>query len=72
MHNFREAAELLLKNKGALQVSNARELREALTFLLRDRDARERMGRRAAEAMALSRGATRRNLEIIKKLLVNA
>ena len=72
MHNFREAAELLLKNKGALQVSNARELREALTFLLRDRDARERMGRRAAEAMALSRGATRRNLEIIKKLLMES
>jgi len=72
MHNFREAAELLLKNKGALQVSNARELHEALAFLLRDRDSRERMGRRAAEAMALSSGATRRNLEIIKKLLMQS
>ncbi|MCX6338382.1 MAG: 3-deoxy-D-manno-octulosonic acid transferase [Candidatus Aureabacteria bacterium] len=72
MHNFREAAELLLKNKGAIQVGNARALQEALTFLLRDRDARESMGRRAAESMSLSRGATRRNLEIIKKLLVKS
>jgi len=69
MHNFREAAETLLKNKGAIQVSNGRELREALAFLLRDRATREGMGRRAAECMALSRGATRRNLEIIKELL---
>jgi 3-deoxy-D-manno-octulosonic-acid transferase len=72
MHNFREAAELLLKNKGAIQVGNARALQEALALLLRDRDARKRMGRRAAESMSLSRGATQRNLEIIKKLLLQS
>ncbi len=69
MHNFREAAETLLKNKGAIRVSDERELRETIAFLLRDKAAREGMGRRAAESMALSRGATRRNLEIIKDLL---
>lgn len=69
MHNFREAVEALLKNKAAVQVGDARGLREALVRLFKDKEAREGMGRRAAESMALSRGATQRNLEIIKRLL---
>ncbi len=71
MHNFREAAETLIKNKAAIQVGDARGLREAFVLLFKDKEAREGMGRRAAESMALSRGATQRNLEIIQKLLKN-
>jgi 3-deoxy-D-manno-octulosonic-acid transferase len=69
MHNFREAAETLLKNKAAIQVGDGRELGEAFVRLFKDRDARERMGGLAAESMASSRGATQRTLEIIKGLL---
>jgi 3-deoxy-D-manno-octulosonic-acid transferase len=69
MHNFREAAETLLGNEAAIQVGDGRELCEALVRLFKDREAREGMGRRAAESMARSRGATQRNLEIIKELL---
>jgi 3-deoxy-D-manno-octulosonic-acid transferase len=69
MHNFREAAEILLRSKAAIQVADARGLREAIASLLQDGAAREAMGRRAAEAMARSRGATRRNLDLISKQL---
>jgi 3-deoxy-D-manno-octulosonic-acid transferase len=69
MHNFREAAETLLADKAAVQVGDGRELRDTLVRLFKDKEAREEMGRRAAESMASSRGATQRNLEIIKKLL---
>jgi len=69
MENFREAAELLISNGGAVRVKDGRQLGEAIVSLLRDEGAREEMGRRAAGMMARSRGATRRNLEIIKKLL---
>ncbi|MEI6633799.1 MAG: 3-deoxy-D-manno-octulosonic acid transferase [Chlamydiota bacterium] len=69
MHNFREASELLLKNRGAIQVADARGLVETITSLLKDARAREELGRRAAEAMAGSRGATQRNLELILSML---
>lgn len=69
MHNFREAAELLLSNRGAIRVADGRGLAEALVKLLGDAAAREELGRRAAEAMAGSRGATRRNLELLLGLL---
>ena len=71
MHNFREAAELLLKNRGALQIADARGLVETITSLLKDARAREELGRRAAEAMAGSRGATQRNLELLLSLLAD-
>lgn len=69
MHNFREAAALLLKRGGAIQVKNAGELRSAIASLLADPARREEMGRRAAEAMGASRGATQRNLQIINEIL---
>jgi 3-deoxy-D-manno-octulosonic-acid transferase len=69
MQNFREAAELLLRARGAVQVADARGLAESIVSLLADARAREKLGRRAAEAMAGSRGATRRNLELLRGLM---
>lgn len=69
MHNFREAAELLLRNGGAIRVRDGRELAGSIRMLLGDKPAREELGRRAAETMAGSRGATRKNLALIKELI---
>ncbi|MCX6356917.1 MAG: 3-deoxy-D-manno-octulosonic acid transferase [Candidatus Aureabacteria bacterium] len=69
MENFREASELLIGNGGAIQVENTDGLRASVISLFDDAEAMEVMGRRAADAMARSRGATRRNLELIKKLV---
>lgn len=69
MHNFREAAELLLTNRGAIQVADARGLVEAITSLLGDPRAREELGRRAGEAMAGNCGATARNLDLLLGLM---
>lgn len=69
MQNFREAAELLLRARGAVQVADARGLAESVVALLADAPLREELGRRAAEAMAGSRGATRRNLELLRGLV---
>jgi 3-deoxy-D-manno-octulosonic-acid transferase len=70
MENFREAAELLIQNRGAIQVRDAAEFKEKLLFLLQNREEREQMGRRAAATMARSRGATIRNLRLISELLL--
>jgi 3-deoxy-D-manno-octulosonic-acid transferase len=70
MENFREAAELLIHNRGAIQVRDAAEFKEKLLFLLQNREEREQMGRRAAATMARSRGATVRNLRLINELLL--
>ncbi|MDD5556494.1 MAG: 3-deoxy-D-manno-octulosonic acid transferase [bacterium] len=69
MHNFREAAGILLRCGGAVQAADAAELAGAVRRLLADEGGREAMGRRAAEAMAGSRGATERNAAIIRGLL---
>ena len=71
MENFREAAKLLLTNRAAIQVRDGAELRERILSLLENEDERVAMGRRAAETMALSRGATEKNLSMIKELIYN-
>ena len=69
MPNFREAAGLLLASRGAVRVADARGLAEAVVAPLGDDASREGLGRRAAEAMAGSRGATQRNLALLLGLL---
>ncbi len=70
MQNFREAAELLLKNGGAIQVRDETELQERLIYLLENSEEREKIGLRAASIMARSRGATELNLRLIRELLI--
>lgn len=69
MENFREAARVLLENNAAVQVGNARELREAVLALLDNEEECRELGRRASETMARSRGATQRNLNLIRQML---
>ncbi len=65
MHNFRDIAQLLVKNHAAVQVSDAAELGRQLLLLLSDDELRRRMGRAARQVLDEHRGATERVLQIV-------
>lgn len=66
--NFLEITELL-REEGALQVVQDQQgLAAAVTRLLRDGEARDRMGTAAAAVIERSRGAVERLLEIIERV----
>jgi len=69
MFNFKDISAAFLKNKAAIQVSNGEELVEAARALLKDDATRSRLGRRARETVMSGRGATEKNLDMIKKML---
>lgn len=69
MFNFRDIAELFLSNKAAISVRNKTELKESLKFLLLNPKEAAALGNRAKELVSNNRGATERNLEIIKKVI---
>lgn len=69
MENFREIADDLVKASGAVRIQGERELSEKLAGLLSDSALRNRMGARARQLVENRRGASRRNLELIKQVL---
>ncbi len=72
MENFQEVTNLLLADRGAIQVRDEPGLAEALARLAREpADARE-MALRGREVVRQQRGATARNVEIIGRLLARA
>lgn len=72
MHNFQEVANLLVSEKGAVQVRDERELASALERLARDSAEAAAMAARGREVILRQRGATARNVEIIGRLLARA
>jgi 3-deoxy-D-manno-octulosonic-acid transferase len=69
MFNFKDIAAALLKNYGAVEVSNAADLREKIRLLLQNDSARERFGHNAKRIVSTSGGAARSNLEAIRSIL---
>jgi len=69
MENFREIAELFIKNKAAVQVRDGNELSAVLTGLLKDNGERERLGKNAVDLIMANRGAAMRNAELTKGLI---
>ena len=63
--SFRDTVEDLLAAKAGVEVGNSEELVEALKRLLPDEGRRQRMGRRAREAILRRQGATGRNFELL-------
>ena len=68
MENFRDIARLFLDAGAAIQVRNPEELAHA-TWLLQNREARERMGALARQVLEENSGATARTLEVLRKSL---
>jgi 3-deoxy-D-manno-octulosonic-acid transferase len=69
MENFREMAATFLQAGAAIQVNSAEDLGAAWAVLLRDRASAARMGSSAREMVERNRGATRRVLQEIERVL---
>ena len=69
--NFKEEADLLLKNSAAKIVKTENELFKTVEFLIRDPDAAKQMGLKAQKVVNEKRGATDRNIEIIRNIIMN-
>ena len=68
MENFRDIAKLFLDAGAAIQVGSPEELAHA-TWLLENKEARERLGASAREVLEQNSGATARTLEVLRKYL---
>jgi 3-deoxy-D-manno-octulosonic-acid transferase len=65
MHNFRDIADLFLKNKAAILIRNPEELKAKVRYLLNNPSALNTFAQNAKAVIIENQGATRRNLEYI-------
>lgn len=68
MFNFRNIADLFLKNRAALLVHNKSELQEKIKYLMTCNQAAAELGRQAKSLIGKNQGATQKTLEYIKLL----
>lgn len=68
MFNFRQISELFLRNQAAFIVNNRQELAEKVKVVLSDSLLAKSMVERALELIIKNRGATEKNVQIIKQL----
>jgi 3-deoxy-D-manno-octulosonic-acid transferase len=68
MFNFRDIADLFLKNKTAILARNQEELMAAVEYLLNNPAEAAEIGRLAKELVAGSLGATKANIDCIKTI----
>jgi len=69
MSNFSDVVGIFLNKEAAIMVKDARELEHACVKLLEEPGLRERLGEKAQEVVREGRGATLRNMELIRGLL---
>lgn len=69
MFNFKDIAELFLKEDAACRVKNKFELLKTSRLLLNNSQRREKLGSRAKMLVDKNKGATRKNIEQISKIL---
>jgi len=70
MFNFRDIAGLFLENKACVIAHNREELLEKMKDLLKNADKSIQISQRAKTIILQNQGATARNLEYIKNLLI--
>src|ERR1700736_4347570 len=68
MENFAVLANILVTQRGALQVNSATELRRTMAHLLANPDEREKMVENARQVLETHRGATARTAQLIVDL----
>ena len=68
MFNFRNIADLFLKNRAAMLIHNKSELQEKIKYLLVNHQAAAELGRQAKSLIGKNQGATQKTLEYIKSL----
>jgi 3-deoxy-D-manno-octulosonic-acid transferase len=68
MFNFRDIVELFLQNKSAVLVHDEEEFAAQVKYLFDNPQESQELSRRAKELILKNRGATQKNLELIKKI----
>jgi len=71
MFNFRDISKLFLKNKAAVMVCDSRELASKTKEILSSDLSAEQLVEHAYELIISNRGATKKNIEAIKQLLID-
>lgn len=69
MFNFRDISELFLKNQAAILVRNGEEFKEKVKYLLDNLAQEYALNQRTKELILGNQGATKRNLDYIKKII---
>jgi 3-deoxy-D-manno-octulosonic-acid transferase len=69
MSNFSNIAKLLLNKRAAMMVKDLQQLKDSCLELLNNPVLRKELGERAKELVQENRGASLRNMELIKQLL---
>lgn len=69
MFNFRDIADLFLSQKAAILVRNEFGLLTQIKFLIENPKERQLLGDNALRVVQNNRGATKKNLEIVKEIL---
>ncbi|MBI2560310.1 MAG: 3-deoxy-D-manno-octulosonic acid transferase [Planctomycetes bacterium] len=69
MYNFKEEMQLLQANQAVKVINNEQELLNTIQGFLEDPNAAKEMGQRAKKVVIESKGATERNIAILKNLL---
>ena len=67
--NFKEEAELLLKNNAAKMVETEDELFKTIEFFIKNPDVAKDIGLKAQKVVSEKRGATKRSMEIIRDVI---
>lgn len=67
MFNFRDIAELFLKSQAGILVRNQQELQGKIKYLLKNPKTMDELSSRAKDLMEENRGASLRNVQMIKK-----
>jgi len=70
-YNFEEEVDLLLKNSAAKEIETEEELFGTVEFFIRNPDAAKEMGLKAQKVVNEKRGATERNIEILREIIKN-
>ncbi|MFA6130157.1 MAG: 3-deoxy-D-manno-octulosonic acid transferase [Candidatus Omnitrophota bacterium] len=71
MHNFRDISRLFLEKKAGIMVHDADELAAKAKEILESSLLAKQLVERAYDLIVSNRGATRRNIEVIKQLLTD-
>ena len=67
--NFKEEVDMLLRNEAAKMVGTEDELYGTIEFFIKNPEAAKEMGLRAQEVVNEKRGATEKNMDIIREIL---
>ena len=70
--NFKEMVGLFVKNKGAIAVRDENDLKENISYFLKNTPEAFKLGRRARELLLQNRGATKKNLDCITAFIKGA